>query len=37
MTFDELCRQVRATPDMRNELLWFLIMLRARAAWEALR
>lgn len=37
MTFDELCRKHKATPEERSELLWFLIMRRARELWEALR
>lgn len=36
MTFDELCWNMKATPAERKELLWFLILLRARETWEAL-
>jgi hypothetical protein len=37
MTFDELCRIAKATPEERDKAAWFLAMLRAKKTYEELR
>lgn len=37
MTFDEICRVARATPEELDQTAWFLAMMRAKKIYEELR
>ena len=37
MTFDQLCRSARATPEERDALAWHSAMIRAKKCYEELR
>ena len=37
MTFDEIMKVARATPEERDHAAWFLAMLRAKKIYEELR
>lgn len=37
MTFYELCRQEKATPEEQENLAWILAIKRAKATWEECR
>lgn len=37
MTFDDIMRIARATPEERDQCAWYLAMLRAKRIYEELR